>query len=74
MAETTRRVAVGFIGTQVLQLRLSDEQLAGLRRSLTAGANGWHDVETEDGPVALKLDAVVFLRVDDAGHRVGFGG
>jgi hypothetical protein len=74
MADTTRRVAVGFLGTQVLQLRLSEDQLAGLRRSLTAGTTGWHDIETEEGPVAVKLEAVVFLRVDAAARGVGFGG
>jgi hypothetical protein len=70
----SRRVAVGFMGTQVLQLRLDDEQLDGLRRSLKAGSDGWYEMETEEGPVVINLTAVVFLRVDASEHRVGFSG
>lgn len=69
-----RRVSVGFMGTQVLPLRLTDDQLSGLRSALSSGDGGWHELDTDEGPVVLNLNAVVFLRVDAAEHRVGFSG
>ena len=44
-----------------------------LRRALADGAR-WYDVDTADGPIALDLGQIVFLRLDNAEHRVGFSG
>ena len=66
-----RRVSVGFMGTQVLGLKLTDEKLSALQAALRDG-EGWHEVDTEEGPVMLNLKAVLFLRVDAADQRVGF--
>ncbi len=66
-----RRVSVGFQGGQVLALRVSDEQLKTLHKSL--GSSGWHELETEDGPVRLDLAQVVYVRVEGDDSRVGFG-
>jgi hypothetical protein len=66
-----RRVSVGFQGGQVLALRVGDEQLTTLHKSL--GGSGWHELETEDGPVRLDLGQVVYVRVEDEDQRVGFG-
>jgi hypothetical protein len=52
-----RRVSVGFQGGQVLSLRVTDEQLKTLYRAL--GDGGWHELETEDGPVRIYLGQVV---------------
>ena len=49
MASGARRISVGFQGGQVLALRVSDEQLKALYKAL--GDGGWHELETEDGPV-----------------------
>ena len=69
----TRRAAVGFLGTQVLSLRLTDEQLTELRTALqNGGERGWHEVEAVDGAVLLDLKQVVYLRVESDEHRVGF--
>jgi hypothetical protein len=52
-----RRVSVGFQGGQVLALRVTEEQLETLYRAL--GDGGWHELETEEGPVRLDLAQVV---------------
>ena len=66
-----RRVSVGFQGGQVLALRVSEEQLGTLHKAL--GSSGWHELETEDGPVRLYLGQVVYIRAEDEDSRVGFG-
>jgi hypothetical protein len=71
MAAGPRRVSVGFQGGQVLALRVSEEQLQTLQKSL--GSGGWHELETEDGPVRLDLAQVVYVRVEGDDQRVGFG-
>ncbi|HEV3321435.1 MAG TPA: hypothetical protein VG147_04495 [Solirubrobacteraceae bacterium] len=71
MAASPRRVSVGFQGGQVLALRVGDEQLKALQKAL--GSSGWHELETEDGPVRLDLAQVVYVRVEGDDSRVGFG-
>jgi hypothetical protein len=72
MASGLRRVSIGFQGGQVLALRVSDEQLAGLNQALV-NASGWHDVEGEDGPARVYLDQVVYVSADKDDSHVGFG-
>jgi hypothetical protein len=67
-----QRVEIGFEGGQVISTRLADEDLKDLRKRLEQG--GWHDLQTEDGTVALSLGKVAFVRVESGEHRVGFGG
>jgi hypothetical protein len=71
MASGDIRVSVGFQGGQVLALRVSDDQLKSLNKSL--GSSGWHELETEDGPVRLDLGQVVYVRSESDEPRVGFG-
>jgi hypothetical protein len=66
-----QRVDIGFIGGQVLTVRLDESTLKRLRKSLENGA-GWHDLESEDGEVALDLAKVAYMRLDSGEHRVGF--
>jgi hypothetical protein len=66
-----RRLSIGFQGGQVLALRIGDEQLQKLNKSL--GGRGWHELQSEDGPVRLDLAQVVYVRVEDEDQRVGFG-
>jgi hypothetical protein len=68
----SRRAAVGFQGGQVLTLRLSEDQLTGLRSVLQDGRERWHELEAMDGAVLLDLGQVVYLRVESDEHRVGF--
>ena len=67
----TRRVPVGFQGGQVLALRLTDEQLKALSSAL--GTSGWHEIDTEDGPVRIDLAQVVYVSAESDDLRVGFG-
>ncbi len=67
-----RRAAIGFQGGQVLSLRLTEDQLATLRKTLQEGRDRWSEVEATDGAVLLDLGQVVYLRVESDEHRVGF--
>jgi hypothetical protein len=69
----TGRVEIGFAGGQVLAVRIEEAKLKQLRRALDK-ADGWSDVETEDGTVALDLRQVVFVRGAPGDQRIGFGG
>ncbi|HEY7892871.1 MAG TPA: hypothetical protein VIC05_11750 [Solirubrobacteraceae bacterium] len=71
MAQTARRISIGFQGGQVLSLRVSDEQLKSLRQAL--GSTGWHELDSEDGPVRLDVAQVVYVRAESDELRVGFG-
>jgi hypothetical protein len=71
MAHGARHISIGFHGDQVLALRVSDEQLKSLYEAL--GGGGWHELESEDGPVRLDLGQVVYVRAEDDDSRVGFG-
>jgi hypothetical protein len=68
-----RRVEVGFYGNQAMTLRLTQKSYEGLRKDVQRGS-GWTEVESEDGPIALNLGAIVFLKLDTGEHRVGFSG
>lgn len=71
--QSARRTALGFSGgSQVLSLRLQDDQLEALRRALQAREGGWHEVEATDGAVLVDLSQVTYLRVESGEHRVGF--
>jgi len=71
MAAGARRVSVGFQGGQVLALRVSDEDFKSLAKALEGG--GWHQIETEDGPVRINLGEVVYVSADSDEPKVGFG-
>lgn len=67
------RVEIGFSGGQVVAVRMSDEKVQDLRKKLDR-ADGWTDIETEDGTIALDLRQVVFVRGAPGEHRIGFTG
>jgi hypothetical protein len=71
MSQSARRVSVGFHGGQVLALRVSDDELKSLSKAL--GGRGWHEIESEDGPVRVDLAQVVYISADSEEPRVGFG-
>jgi len=72
MAGGLQQISIGFHG-QALGARVSSDQLAALRKALDAGTGGWHEVQAEEGTIALDLAKVVFVRVESADQRVGFG-
>jgi hypothetical protein len=67
----SRHISVGFQGGQVLVLRVSDEELKLLTKAL--GGEGWHELQSEEGPVRLDLAQVVYVRAESEELRVGFG-
>jgi hypothetical protein len=67
------RVEIGFSGGQVVAVRISEDKAKELRQALDK-ADGWADIETEDGTVALDLREVVFVRGAPGEHRIGFSG
>jgi hypothetical protein len=70
---SARRAALGFAnGSQVLSLRLDDDQLNALKQALQDGKKGYFEVEATDGAVLVDLDEVAYLRVESGEHRVGF--
>lgn len=64
-------MSIGFLGGQTLAARVQPDELTKLRNAL--GSDGWHDLTTEDGTVAVDLSKVVYVIVDHEEHRVGFG-
>jgi hypothetical protein len=70
MAETLRRVEVGFDGGQVIAVRIEDAALDSLRKAL--GGGEWHRLETADDVVDLDLGKVAFVRTAGDGQKVGF--
>ena len=71
--ETQRKVEIGFGIGQVLSVKLSEAELADLRKAVEDG-KGWYDVKISEGSVALNLATVVFIRVADGDHSIGFAG
>jgi hypothetical protein len=66
-----QRVEIGFEGSQVISARLGADDLKELRERLEKG--GWHDLQTEEGVIAVDLGKVAFVRATATGSRVGFG-
>ena len=67
-----QRVNIGFESGAAIAVRVEDDALQSLRDALKG--DGWHQLQTADGRVDLKLDDVVF--VSEASHepRIGFSG
>jgi hypothetical protein len=68
---SSSRLSIGFQGGQVLAVRLSNEQLKDLENAL--GTQGWHEIQSEDGPVRLDLGQVVYVSSEIDEPKVGFG-
>jgi hypothetical protein len=73
MAEEETKVEIGFGIGQVLSVKLTESQLGDLRTAVESGS-GWFDLTTQEGSVALNLATVVFIRVNEAPHTIGFSG
>jgi len=68
MPSSAIRISIGFQGGQVLALRVA---LKDLNKAL--GTAGWHELESEEGPVRLDLAQVLYVRSESDELRVGFG-
>ena len=68
-----KKVEIGFGIGQAVSVKLSEDELADLRKAVESGS-GWYDLKTQEATVALNLATVVFIRVDDSAHNIGFSG
>jgi hypothetical protein len=73
MASEQTKVEIGFGLGQVLSAKLAESELTDLRKAVESG-KGWYDLKTDEGSVALNLATVMFIRVNDATHSIGFSG
>ena len=71
MAETPRRIDIGFQGGQALAVRVTDEVYDELVSALGQDRR-WHKLKTQDSEVTLDLPQVVYVRLDTEEHKVGF--
>jgi hypothetical protein len=73
MADTPRRIDIGFQGGQVLPVRVTPEVHEGFRKALSDSASDrWFELHTQDSEVHIDLSQVVYVRLDTDEHRVGF--
>lgn len=72
MAERSK-VEIGLGIGQVVPVKLTDSELADLRKAVESG-DGWHELKTEEGTVSINLATVVFIRATDPRHSIGFSG
>jgi hypothetical protein len=68
-----QRAEIGFSGGQVVTVRLEEGPLGDLRRAVES-AEGWHDLQTQEGTIALDLSKVVFVRIAGSPQTIGFSG
>ena len=73
MADTARRIDIGFEGGQVLSVRVSGEVHDAFRKALSdSSSERWFELQTQDSEVHIDLSQVVYVRLDTDEHRVGF--
>ena len=73
MADTPRRIDIGFQGGQSLPVRVAQDVYDALRKALAdSGSDRWFELTTEDSDVYVDLSQVVYVRLDTEDHRVGF--
>jgi hypothetical protein len=70
---SAERVSIGFSGGQVVEVRIDDNKLKDLRKALEK-ADGWLDIDAEEGMVSIDLTQVVFIRSATTPSKIGFGG
>jgi hypothetical protein len=70
---SAERVSIGFSGGQVVEVRIDDAKLKDLRKALEK-ADGWLDLDAEEGMVSIDLRQVVFIRSATTPQKIGFGG
>jgi hypothetical protein len=73
MADTPRRIDIGFQGGQVLPVRVTQEVHDEFRKALSnSNADRWFELHTLDSEVHIDLSQVVYVRLDTEDSRVGF--
>ena len=73
MAPEPTKVEIGLGIGQVVTARLDEDGLRTLRQALENG-DDWHELRTDEETLVINLKTVVFLRVEDRQHSIGFAG
>jgi hypothetical protein len=73
MAAEVRRIVVGLLGPQMLELRVSEETYQELRKAVESdNSPRWHAIPTQESEVLVDLSKVVYVSLASQEHRVGF--
>ncbi len=67
------RASIGFAGGGVVEVKITAATLKDLRKALDS-AEGFTDLETDEGVVTINLAKVIFVRSVAASQGIGFGG
>jgi hypothetical protein len=70
--EEVRRITIGLLAMQVLELRVTDAALQELRKALDSDNPGWHTIPTQESEVYIDLSKVSYVSLASQEHRVGF--
>ena len=72
MADEFVRVEIGFEGGQILSWLVTGESAEVLDRKLGAGGSGSVTLDSQEGPIMVVLDRVVYVKRHSRESRVGF--
>ena len=72
MADEFVRVEVGFEGGQILSWLVTADSAGALDQKLGAGVPGSVTLESQEGPITVVLDRVVYVKRHSRESRVGF--
>jgi len=72
MADEIRRISIGLIAMQTLDLRVTDAEYQALRKTLEGDSPGWHTIQTQDSEVFVDLSKVSYVSLASQEQRVGF--
>ncbi len=67
------RIEVAFVGGPTIAANVSPASADALEHALAAGAQGTHQLDTDDGRTAIVLGRVAYLKRFARDSRVGFG-
>ena len=68
-----RRVDIGFWGTQVLSVRMTQAAYDDLREALSSSEGRvFKQVETDEAVFSVDLEKVVYLRLENDRGHIGF--
>jgi len=67
------RVSIGFSGGGVVEVKINAGALKDLRKALDS-AEGFTDLETDEGVVSINLAEIIFVRSAATSQGIGFGG
>ena len=67
----SRNISLGFTASMPVSIKAPQEELDKLLGAL--GGEGWHEIKGDDGTMRLNISSVLWVRVEEEEHHVGFG-